>query len=174
MAKIHIQTTESVDNWCKFEDDALQTPPRFEFVPGNPSMEKTTEVFREKVWSFSDALKGVAEALVGYGVSPLLLGYSSVSSTENDYMQKQEGEAALQKVSKKEGFFSRTASSSKSISLTTPASGEEVGLMQQDQEDDDHMLWEPECTVDEQKPWTRQISVATVEKEDGHLQTKDD
>eukprot|EP00270_Netrium_digitus_P019361 TRINITY_DN7627_c0_g1_i2.p1 TRINITY_DN7627_c0_g1~~TRINITY_DN7627_c0_g1_i2.p1 ORF type:complete len:166 (+),score=56.43 TRINITY_DN7627_c0_g1_i2:172-669(+) len=60
------------------------------------TLEETMTVVKEKMWTFGDAaLKGVAEVLVGFGISPTVLGYS-----EEDLMEDEELEDARMRIEK--------------------------------------------------------------------------
>jgi len=62
------------------------------------SLEDTLTVVKEKVWSLGDAaLKGVAEVLVGFGISPTILGY-----TEEELFEDEDGEESQPKIRKDE------------------------------------------------------------------------
>lgn len=62
-------------------------------------LNETMEVVKEKVWSFRHALKGVAEAFCRMGVSPTVVGYSSVPLHEDGYViEHSEDVLALSKV----------------------------------------------------------------------------
>lgn len=62
-------------------------------------LDETIEVVKEKVWSFRNAWKGVAEAFCRIGMSPTVLGYSSVPFHEDGYVKEySEDVLALAKV----------------------------------------------------------------------------
>jgi len=60
------------------------------------SLEDTMAVVKEKMWSLGDAaLKGVAEVLVGFGISPTILGYTEEELFEEEELA--EGQQQIQK-----------------------------------------------------------------------------
>eukprot|EP00850_Spirogloea_muscicola_P004018 SM000017S02758 [mRNA] locus=s17:119984:122076:+ [translate_table: standard] len=63
--------------------------------PGT-SIDETLTAIKEKMWNYGDAaLKGVAEVLVGFGISPTILGYS-----EEDIFMDGEGEEGVPRLKK--------------------------------------------------------------------------
>eukprot|EP00850_Spirogloea_muscicola_P009923 SM000057S18353 [mRNA] locus=s57:163273:165283:- [translate_table: standard] len=60
------------------------------------SIDETLTAIKEKMWNYGDAaLKGVAEVLVGFGISPTILGYS-----EEDIFMDGEGEEGVPRLKK--------------------------------------------------------------------------
>ncbi|KAG6556875.1 hypothetical protein Mapa_001454 [Marchantia paleacea] len=74
-------------------------PLSFDTVSDTPILDETIAIVKDKVWSFRAALKGMAEALVNFGLSPTVVGYSTVPLGENDCLaERDEGEEALRQV----------------------------------------------------------------------------
>lgn len=73
------------DDWK--EQLLRSAPPQDDADDSSMSLEGTMNVVRDGMWSLGDAaLKSVAEVLVGFGISPTVLGY-----TEEDLLEE-EGE----------------------------------------------------------------------------------
>jgi hypothetical protein len=104
------------------------------------SLEETIAVVKDKVWKFSDvAWKGMAEVLFGFGISPSILGYSSVPGQEGSELapQRDEAESALERVTRDGSLIGSSSSRRLSDSSHLRHSGEEGSLLNQDEEDDD-------------------------------------
>ncbi|KAH7331606.1 hypothetical protein KP509_20G042700 [Ceratopteris richardii] len=122
-------------------------------------LEETIEVVKDKVWSFRNAWKGVADAFSKIGVSPTVFGYSSVPLHEEDYV-KELGEdvLALAKVD----ADGDKPSSKEAITLSADDSPiEEDGLLEKEDEfeDIDHSFAESSRKdIDERRLLTRCVS----------------
>lgn len=78
------------DDWKERYPDMYrdsEPPPNAE-SGGGVSLEGTLAVVKERVWSLGDAaLKSVAEVLVGFGISPTILGYSEEDLLEDEEIE---------------------------------------------------------------------------------------
>eukprot|EP00246_Nothoceros_aenigmaticus_P003920 TRINITY_DN15155_c0_g1_i1.p1 TRINITY_DN15155_c0_g1~~TRINITY_DN15155_c0_g1_i1.p1 ORF type:complete len:175 (-),score=39.04 TRINITY_DN15155_c0_g1_i1:323-847(-) len=141
------------------KNEAQKTEFQPDFGSGPQSLEETVSIVKGRVWSFRDVLKGVAEALVGYGLSPSVVGYSTVPIHEEGYIgQTDEGEAALQSVTKEERQHSSSASRSREGSAHRREVSNLLNQVEED-EDDNHGFAESiRRDMDERKSLARSES----------------
>eukprot|EP00271_Cylindrocystis_brebissonii_P015624 TRINITY_DN38589_c0_g1_i1.p1 TRINITY_DN38589_c0_g1~~TRINITY_DN38589_c0_g1_i1.p1 ORF type:complete len:169 (+),score=65.34 TRINITY_DN38589_c0_g1_i1:201-707(+) len=104
-------SAEGDDNWKKYPE-AYRTPPvePEEAAGSSINLEETYSVVKERVWYLGDAaLKSVAEVLVGFGISPTVLGYS-----EEELFEEYEDEGGAQLPIQKDEVVANTSFSRQS------------------------------------------------------------
>ena len=142
------------------------------------TLEETLETVKERVWSFTDALKGVADILVGCGFNPSILGYSSVSLHEDGYIKEQsEDELALQRVGRNE-LLCRNSGSGRLLTETMHhrRSSEQASFLQKTEEVDhvNHAFYEAmHRESDERKSLTRSATLESLDDSEFDEDKKD-